>query len=304
MLFRPTRLSICSTHLTVVCATDPFAASLLFVNKPSRSIALYVYKRTDHCPGHLLRKSRRKWLPMTDNIARRSPPANRLLAALPAKEFQRLLPELESVSLKFAQIIYQPGDTIRHVYFPDNSIVSLLAAEEHHASLEVGMVGNEGMTGISVFMGVNTSRTLALVQGAGTAFRMKAAVLRREATHVGDFHRLLHRFTHSLLTQMSMAAACNRYHTLDARLARWLLMSQDRVGLREFRLTQEFMSNMLGVRREGVNKVAGDLQREKLIRYSRGQIEILDRAGLEKTSCACYRIIRDDSDRTLTQGPA
>jgi CRP-like cAMP-binding protein len=236
---------------------------------------------------------------MPNAPAIRPPPANRLLAALPAKEYQRLLPELEAVNLKFAQIIYEPGDTIRHVYFPSNSIVSLLAAEDHHASLEVGMVGNEGMTGISVFMGVNTSRTLALVQGAGSAFRMKAAVLRREAGHVGDFHRLLHRFTHSLLTQMSLSAACNRYHTLDARLARWLLMSQDRIGSDQFRLTQEFMSNMLGVRREGVNKVAGKLQRDKLISYSRGHIEILNRTGLEKSSCACYRIIREDSDRTL-----
>jgi CRP-like cAMP-binding protein len=229
----------------------------------------------------------------------RAPPANRLLATLPAKEYQRLLPELEAVTLKFAQVIYEPGDTIRHVYFPNNSIVSLLAAEDHHASLEVGMVGNEGMTGISVFMGVNTSRTLALVQGAGTAFRMKAAVLRKESSHVGDFHRLLHRFTHSLLTQMSLSSACNRYHTLNARLARWLLMTQDRIGSDKFRLTQEFMSNMLGVRREGVNKVAGKLQREKLISYSRGQIEILNRTGLEKTSCACYRIIKEDCDRTV-----
>jgi CRP-like cAMP-binding protein len=231
-----------------------------------------------------------------------APPANRLLAALPAKEYQRLLPELETTTLTFAEVIYAPGDTIRHVYFPNDSIVSLLAAEDHHASLEVGMIGNEGMTGISVFMGVNTSRTLALVQGAGTAVRMKAAVLRKESSHVGEFHRLLHRYTHSLLTQMSLSSACNRYHTLDARLARWLLMTQDRIGSQEFRLTQEFMSNMLGVRREGVNKVAGDLQRRELISYTRGHMSILNREGLEKTSCACYRIIKEDSDRSLTNG--
>lgn len=229
----------------------------------------------------------------------RAPPPNRLLAALPAKEYQRLLPEFETVTFKFAQIIYKPGDTIKHVYFPNDSIVSLLAAENHHASLEVGMIGNEGMTGISVFMGVNTSRTLALVQGAGSAVRMKSAVLRQESDHVGVFHRLLHRYSHSLLTQMSLASACNRFHTLNARLARWLLMTQDRIGSDEFRLTQEFMSNMLGVRREGVNKVAGNLQRGKLISYSRGHMEILNRSGLEKLSCECYRIIKKDSEFSL-----
>src|SRR3981081_1082455 len=137
---------------------------------------------------------------MTKAPTLRAPPANRLLAALPAKEYQRLLPELETVSLAFGQTVYSPGVTIRHVYFPNNSIVSLLAAEDHHSSLEVGMIGNEGMTGISVFMGVNTSRTLALVQGAGTAMRMKSAALRKESDHVGSFHRLLHRYHHSFFT--------------------------------------------------------------------------------------------------------
>src|SRR6267143_5118458 len=223
-------------------------------------------------------------------------PANRLLASLPAKEYQRLLPELEPVPLAFAQIIYAPGDTIRHVYFPNDSIVSLLAAEDHHASLEVGMIGNEGMAGISVFMGVNRSRTLALVQGAGTAMRMKSAALRKESDHIGSFHRLLHRYAHSLLTQMSLSSACNRFHGLDARLARWLLMTHDRIGTDEFRLTQEFMSNMLGVRREGVNKVAGHLQREKLISYTRGHVTVINRRGLEKVSCDCYSTIRAESE--------
>src|SRR6266446_8406546 len=228
-------------------------------------------------------------------------PANRLLAALPAKEYDRVLPELEPISLAFAQIIYAPGDTIRHVYFPNNSIVSLLAAEDHHASLEVGMIGNEGMTGISVFMGVNTSRTLALVQGAGTASRMKAATLRKESDSLGSFHRLLHRYTHSLLTQMSLSSACNRFHTLNSRLARWLLMTHDRVASDEFRLTQEFMSNMLGVRREGVNKVAGHLQREGFISYSRGHVTVLNRKALEKVSCDCYRTISAESERLLNR---
>jgi CRP-like cAMP-binding protein len=236
---------------------------------------------------------------MSKAPALRAPPVNRLLASLPAKEYQRLLPELEPVSLAFGKIVYSPGDTIRHIYFPNDSIVSLLAAEDHHASLEVGMIGNEGMTGISVFMGVNTSRTLALVQGAGTASRMKAATLRKESDSLGSFHRLLHRYTHSLLTQMSLSSACNRFHTLNGRLARWLLMTHDRIGTDEFRLTQDFMSKMLGVRREGVNKVAGELQRDKLVRYSRGHMAILNRTGLEEISCTCYHIIKEDSDGLL-----
>jgi CRP-like cAMP-binding protein len=226
-------------------------------------------------------------------------PANRLLAALPTKEYQRLQPELEPVDLAFAQIIYSPGDTIRHVYFPNNSIVSLLAAEPAHSSLEVGMIGNEGMTGISVFMGVKTSRTLALVQGCGTAVRMKASTLRKESDQVGAFHSLLLRYSHSLLTQMSLSSACNRFHALNSRLARWLLMTHDRIGTDEFRLTQDFMSHMLGVRREGVNKAAGELQRKKLVRYSRGHMAILNRAGLETLSCSCYGIIKADCDGSL-----
>jgi CRP-like cAMP-binding protein len=224
---------------------------------------------------------------------------NRLLAALPAKEYQRLVPELEPVSLNFAEVIYEPGEKIRHVYFPSDSVVSLLAAENHHGTLEVGMIGNEGMTGVSVFMGVDKSSTLALVQGAGAAVRMESAVLRDESKHVSSLHRLLHRYTHSLLTQMCLASACNRFHTLDSRLARWLLMTHDRIGSNEFRLTQEFMSNMLGVRREGVNKVAGHLQREKLISYSRGHVTVLDRKELEKVSCDCYHTIKAESESLL-----
>ena len=203
---------------------------------------------------------------------------------------------MENVSLNFSQNIYEPGETIRHVYFPSNSVVSLLAAENNHASIEVGMIGNEGMTGISVVMGVDKSRTLALVHAAGSALRMDSATLRKESSNSGSLDRLLHRYIHTLLTQMSLASACNRFHTLDARLARWLLMTHDRIGSDEFQLTQEFMSNMLGVRREGVNKVAGDLQRQNLISYTRGHVTILNRLGLEGVSCGCYRIMKDESD--------
>jgi len=252
-----------------------------------------------NCPGHDATEAKR----IAVQSAKQEPLiTNRLLAALPPKEYQRLLPELERVTLTFAEVIYEPGDKIRHVYFPSDSVVSLLATENHHAMLEVGMIGNEGMTGVSVFMGVDTSRTRALVQGAGAAVRMKSAVLRDEANQVSSLHRLLHRYTHSLLTQMSLSSACNRFHTLNSRLARWLLMTHDRVGSDEFRLTQEFMSSMLGVRREGVNKVAGHLQREKLISYSRGHVMVLNRRGLEKVSCDCYRTIRAESESLLNGG--
>jgi CRP-like cAMP-binding protein len=228
-----------------------------------------------------------------------APPANRLLAALPKKEYQRLLPELKHVTLTFGGILYEPGDTIRHLYFPNDSIVSLLAVVTERSTLEVGMVGNEGVTGISVFMGVNTASTRALVQGGGSAMRMKSAALRKESNHESSLHHLLQRYTHSLLTQISQSSACNRFHNVNERLARWLLMTSDRMGSEEFRLTQDFMSHMLGVRREGVNKAAGALQLDKLISYSRGMIKILDHTGLEASSCKCYGMIKDESDSFL-----
>jgi CRP-like cAMP-binding protein len=231
---------------------------------------------------------------------KREPPVNnRLLAKLPKKEYQRLLPQLESVTLAFGKILYEPGASIHHVYFPDDSVISLLAEVADRSSLEVGIIGNEGMVGISIFMGVRTARNRAVVQGAGTAMRMKAAALRHETTSVGSLHRLLHRYSHSLLTQVAQSAACNRFHQVNARLARWLLMTHDRLGTDEFQLTQEFMSNMLGVRREGVTAAARLLQRERLISYSRGRIKILNRAGLAAATCKCYRIIRDESDSYL-----
>lgn len=233
---------------------------------------------------------------ITSNSA---PPANRLLATLPKKEYQRLLPALKRTTLTFGEVLYDPGDTIRHVYFPNDSIISLLSAVAERSTLEVGMVGKEGMAGLSVFMGVNVSRTRALVQGEGSAMRMTSAAVRQEANHLGALHRLLHRYTHSLLTQISQSSACNRFHTVDSRLARWLLMTRDRLGTDEFRLTQDFMSNMLGVRREGVNKAAGALQSAKLISYSRGKLKIHNRSGLEAVACVCYAIIKDECDGYL-----
>ena len=228
---------------------------------------------------------------------RAAPVANRLLATLSKKDYQQLQPELTQVTLTFADILYEPGDTIRHVYFPEDSIVSLLAEVGERSTLEVGIVGNEGMAGLSVFMGVGVSRYQAVVQGGGTAMRMKAAALHKASERPGALRRLLHRYTHSLMTQISQSAACNRFHVVEARLARWLLMTRDRVGTDEFRLTQEFMSHMLGVRREGVSNAAGVLQRNKLINYSRGHIRILDGAGLEAVSCRCYGIIKDETRR-------
>jgi CRP-like cAMP-binding protein len=227
--------------------------------------------------------------------------SNRLLAALPKKEYQRLLPELEEVRLIFSDTLYEAGDSIRHVYFPNNSIISLLAEVGSSSSLEVGIVGNEGMAGLNVFMGVDTSRYRALVQGAGTAMKMKATELRKEAGYIGSLHSLLHRYTHSLLTQVSQSAVCNRFHQVEERLARWMLMTHDRIAADEFRLTQEFMSNMLGVRREGVNKAAGMLQKQNLISYSRGHVRVLNRAGLEAATCQCYAIIKNESDGFLSR---
>jgi CRP-like cAMP-binding protein len=230
---------------------------------------------------------------------RETPVANRLLAALTKKEYQQLLPRLETVTLTFGDILFEPGDTIRHVYFPNNSIVSLLSAVGERQHLEVGIVGNEGMAGLPVFMGVSKSRTRGLVQGEGSAMRMKVAALRKETSNGSSLHKLLHRYTHALMTQISQTAACNRFHHVNQRLARWLLMTHDRIEGDEFRLTQEFLSQMLGVRREGVTLAAGILQKQKLISYSRGRIRILDRAGLERASCQCYAMVKDEYDNFL-----
>jgi CRP-like cAMP-binding protein len=228
-----------------------------------------------------------------------APVGNRLLATLPRNEYKRLLPKLKTVNLVFGEPLYQSGDAIKYVYFPNNSIISLLSEVSETSLLEVGMVGNEGMAGLAVFMGVRSSSTYALVQGSGTALRMSSAALRTEANRLGSLHRLLHRYSHSLLTQVSQSSACNRFHFVDARLARWLLMTNDRLGVEEFPLTQEFLSNMLGVRREGVSKAAGALQAAKLIRYSRGTINLLNRRGLEAKSCECYAIIKAETDGYL-----
>jgi len=207
---------------------------------------------------------------------------------------------LEEIPLTFAKTFYVPGDIIRHVYFPNSGIISLLSAVEERSLVEVGIVGNEGFVGVPVFLGVKTSNNCALVQGAGVALEMKTADFLAECENGGALPRLLQRYTHSLIMQISQSAACNRFHPIEARLARWLLMTSDRMESDEFQITQEFLSNMLGVRREGVSKSATQLQQNELINYSRGKITILNRAGLEAVACRCYFIIKEEYEKPPT----
>lgn len=222
-------------------------------------------------------------------------PANRLLAALPVKEYKRLLPKLEEMSLIYAETIFEPGDIIRHVYFPNSGIVSLLSAIEERSLLEIGIVGSEGFVGLPVFLGVKRSNTRALVQGEGVALKMKTADFLAECKNGGSLPSILQRYTHSFIIQISQSAVCSRFHPIEARLARWLLMTSDRMASDEFQITQESLSNMLGVRREAVNKSERNLQRNGLIDKSRRKITVLNRAGLEAAACRCYFIIKEDS---------
>ncbi len=221
---------------------------------------------------------------------------NQLLAALPRKDYQALDKHLEEVPLVFDAVIYRRNVLVSDVYFPNSGIVSLLAGADERSTLEVGMVGSEGMVGLGVFLGVDDSHNSAVVQGAGTAMKMKASALRRECQNGSALPRILQRYTHSLITQITQAAICNQFHALEARLARWLLMMHDRLDGDGFQVTQNFLSNMLGVRREGVSLAASNLQKLDLIGYSRGRLKILDRAGLEAKSCGCYDIIKTESN--------
>jgi CRP-like cAMP-binding protein len=223
----------------------------------------------------------------------RVPVANSLLAALPRREYQRLLTNLEPVTLTFGEVLYEPGKPIRHVYFPTDSLVSLLTLVKGHMALEIGLVGREGMLGIPVALGINDSPVRALVQGTGTALRMTSAHFRSEYGTCGRLHEELNRYIHERIVQITQTAACNRFHAVEGRLARWLLMTRDRMGTDHFRLTQELLGNMLGVLRVAVTKAAGGLQRRKLISYSRGNISILDGNGLEAAACRCYQIVKD-----------
>ena len=222
--------------------------------------------------------------------------ANSLLAALPHREYQHLLSYLEPVTLTFGEVLYEPGKPIRHVYFPTDCLVSLLTLVEGHLALEVGLVGREGMVGFPLALGVDVSPVRALVQGAGPALRMNAARFRTELRASPPLQHELHRYVHTMMAQISQTAACNRFHMVEARLARWLLMTRDRVCSGEFRMTHEFLSHMLGVRRVGVTEAATALQRRNLIEYRRGNIRILDDRGLEAACCSCYKVVRDMHD--------
>ena len=231
----------------------------------------------------------------------RALPTNRLLAALPKDEYQLLLPKLVPFPLIFGEVIYEPGDLIRHVFFPTSGIISLLANVAEGGTLEVGIVGREGLVGMPVFMGVKTSPNHAVVQGAGSALTLTAAALRTSTSDGQLLPRLLQRYAYSLWSQLSQSAVCNQNHSIDARLARWLLMTRDRMGSDEFQLTQEFLSNMLGVRREAVSKAATALQEKNLIRYSRGTLTILKPAALTAIACKCYRTIKREYDSLLAK---
>ena len=227
------------------------------------------------------------------------PMKNRLLAALPREEYERILPHLGHVSFSLGEVVYESGGRMEHIYFPTTAIVSLLYTMENGASAEMGVAGCEGLVGIALFMGGDTTPNRAIVQGAGGAVRMKAALLREEFGRGGPFQRLLLRYTQALITQMSQTAVCNRHHTLEQQLCRWLLLMRDRLDSDELVMTQELIANMLGVRREGVTVAAGRLQEEGLISYVRGRIRILDRPGLEATVCECYQVVKEEYARLL-----
>jgi CRP-like cAMP-binding protein len=223
--------------------------------------------------------------------------ANSVLQALSPKENRRLLANSQQVSLAYGDILSEPGDHIRHVYFPNSGIISLLTPLDGHESVEVGLVGREGMAGMGLFLGSSISPVQMLVQGSGTATRIKATSFRNEIKRNPALQRELSHYLYAFMAQVAQTAACNRHHQLEQRLARWLLMTHDRVRSNEFHLTQEFLAHMLGVRRVGVTKAAGLLQEKKLISYRRGNITILDRKGLERASCRCYGAVNDIRDR-------
>jgi CRP-like cAMP-binding protein len=227
--------------------------------------------------------------------------ANQLLASMPVAEWQRIGPLLEPVDLPLGQVLYESGGKMSHVYFPINAIVSLLYVMEDGASAEIAVVGNEGLVGIALFMGGETTPSRAVVQSAGKGYRLRAADIKNVFNTSAPVLHLLLRYTQALITQMAQTAVCNRHHSLDQQLCRWLLMSLDRLSGNELVMTQELIANMLGVRREGVTEAALKLQKLGLIRYARGHITVLDRPGLESRVCECYSVVKKEYDRLLPQ---
>jgi CRP-like cAMP-binding protein len=229
-----------------------------------------------------------------------SPSQNHLLAALPALEFERLSPHLELVPLLLGNMLYEPGGQLRHAYFPTDAIVSLHYVMESGASAESAGVGNEGVVGIALFMGGDTTPSSAVVQTAGHGYRLEGRLLKQEFNRAGLMQRLLLRYTQALMTQMTQTAACTRHHTVEQQLCRWLLLTLDRAPTRELVITQELIASMLGVRREGITQAAGALQDAGFIRYRRGHIAVLQRAGLEKRTCECYAVVKKEMSRLLS----
>jgi len=228
-----------------------------------------------------------------------NPHQNHLLDALPASDYERVASHLELIPMNLGDVLYESGATLRYVYFPTTCIISLLYVMENGASAEIAVVGNEGILGISLFMGGNTTPSRAIVQSAGHAFRLKADLLKDEFERYGPTMHLLLRYTQALITQMAQTAVCNRHHSVDQQLCRWLLLSLDRLGSNELSMTQELIANMLGVRREGVTEAAGSLQDAGLIRYRRGRITVVDRPGVEARCCECYQVVKTEFDRLL-----
>lgn len=231
------------------------------------------------------------------------PQQNHLLAALTAEVRQRLFAHLELVPLPLGKVLYESGDTMRHVYFPTDSIISLIYVMESGASAEISVVGNEGLVGIALFMGGESTPSRAVVQSGGHAFRLKGPLLKIEFERHGELLVLMLRYTQALITQMAQTAVCNRHHSIDQQLCRWLLLSLDRLPSNQLTMTQELIANMLGVRREGVTEAAGKLQRQGVIEYSRGHITVLDRHKLEQLSCECYAVVKKETDRLLPYVP-
>jgi len=232
-------------------------------------------------------------------VAHTDPRTNQLLAALPDAEWQRWLPQLEWVAMPLGQVLYESGRTLSHVYFPTTAIVSLLYVMEDGASAEIAVAGFEGMVGIALFMGGGTTPSRGVVQSAGEGWRLPSAVMRDEFNKSPPVMHLMLRYTQALITQMAQTAVCNRHHSLDQQLCRWLLLSLDRLDGPDLRMTQELIANILGVRREGVTEAALNLQKAGLIRYARGHIHVLDRPGLEARSCECYAVVKKEYDRLL-----
>ena len=229
---------------------------------------------------------------------------NHLLAAIPAADWKRLSRHLEPVDLALAQVLYESGTTMIDMYFPTTSIVSLLYVMENGSSAEIAVVGNEGLVGVSLFMGGESTPSRAVVQSAGQGFKIDAQVMKDAFNKAGPVMHLLLRYTQALITQMAQTAVCNRHHSLDQQLCRWLLLSLDRLQGMDLLMTQELISNMLGVRREGVTEAAMQLQSAGLIRYTRGKISVLDRPGLERRTCECYAVVKKEYDRLLPAEPA